>query len=97
MESKRSLEKVSKKNSWSKVGKSPGKLARAPLIISPLAGDGPIAEIKKTCQVFAKNTDIHVKVCLRGGNRLSKMVKSDPLGKGSCDNEKCMAFTTGGK
>ena len=60
MESQRSLEKVSKKNSWSKVGKTRGELARAPLIISPLAGKGAIAEIKKNFQEFATKTGIHV-------------------------------------
>ena len=97
MESRRRLEKVSKRNSWAKVGRTPREMARAPLIISPLAGNRAIGEIKKTCQEFAMNTGIHVKVCPRGGNRLSKMVKSDPLGKGSCDDDKCMVCMTGGK
>ena len=83
LERERSLAKASKKSSWAKAGWIPGEVTRAPLIFHPLAGSQVIEEIMKICKdcTDAQMTAIHVKVCPRGGNRISRMEKSDPLKK----------------
>ena len=45
LDSERSLAKASKKSSWSKAGWTAGEVARAPLIVSPLAGSQVIEEM----------------------------------------------------
>ena len=49
-EHKRNLEKESKKSSWSKNGKIPGEVARAPLIICPQAGNSLTSRMKDICK-----------------------------------------------
>ena len=47
--------------------------------------------------MFAETNGIHVKVCERSGDKLSRMVKSNPLMKGGCERLDCMVCVTGGK
>ena len=91
------MEKVSKLSSWCKNGKRPGEVARAPLIICPQAGSSVTRRMKDICNNFAKETNIHVKVVTRGGNKLTRDIKSNPLRKGGCGRGNCMVCTTGGK
>ena len=97
LERERSLTKAANWTNWAKVDRTLGEVARAPLIISPLAGSRVIEEMKKTCREFDEKTGIPVKLCQRGRSRIIKMIKSDPLRKGGCGDEKCMVCTSGGK
>ena len=38
-----------------------------------------------------------MKACLRGGSRVSRMVKSYPLKRGGCGDDKCMVCCSGGR
>ena len=57
-EREREMEKQNKKSTGSKNGKTPGEIARAPLIISPLAGNSMTLLMKEVCRKFA--TDIKI-------------------------------------
>ena len=96
-ESERNLEKESKKSSWSKDGQKPGEVARAPLIICPQAGDSLTARMKNIGKNFSKESNIHIKVITRGGNKMTRDLKSNPLRVGGCGREDCMVCENGGK
>ena len=96
-EHKRNLEKESKKSSWSKNGKMPGEVARAPLIICPQAGNSLTSRMKDICQKFAKEHNIHVKVVTRGGSKMTRDLRSNPLRVGGCGRGDCMVCSQGGK
>ena len=96
-EQARDMAKQNKKTSWSKNGKSPGEVARAPLIISPLAGNSMTQKVKEICTKFASKHSIHVKIVTRGGNKMSRELKSNPLRVGGCGRINCMVCTTGGR
>ena len=89
-EIKRSLEKESKKSTWSKSGKKPEEVAGAPLIICPQDGDSLTKHMKSICKKFSQETNINVKVVTRGGNKLTRDLKSYPLRTGGCGREECM-------
>ena len=74
----------------------PEEVARAPLIICPQDGSSVTRKMKDICNNFARETNIHVKVVTRGGNKLTSNSKSNPLRKGECGRENCMVCTTGG-
>ena len=85
------MNKARKKTSWAKAGKKAEEIARAPLIISPVAG-GPVSKhMKDVCKKFAIQHNIHIQIKQRGGNKMSREVKSNPLRCGGCGREDCMA------
>ena len=96
-EVKRNLEKETKKSSWSKTGQRPGEVVRAPLMISPLAGCLVTSEMKRIRQKFSAQTNIHVKVVTRGGNKITRDLKLNPRRVGGCHRENCMVCFTGGQ
>ena len=96
-EQERNLRKEGKRSSWSKAGRKPGEVARAPLIISPQAGNSTTRKMKDICRKFAEDHDIHFKVITRGGNKMSREIKSNPLRKGGCGRADCLVCSTGGK
>ena len=71
-EQERDMAKQNKKTSWSNNGKTPGEIARAPLIISPLAGNSMTLKMKEVCRKFASEHSIHKKIVTRGGNIMSR-------------------------
>ena len=93
-EREREMEKQNKKSSWSKNGKTPREIARVPLIISPLARIS-MTLLMKVCRKFATEHNIHVKVVMRGGNKMSREIKSNPLRVGCCHRNDCMVCMTG--
>ena len=97
MEVKRNLEKESKKSSWSKTGQRAGEVARAPLIICPVAGGLLTSKMRSICKKFSEETNIHVKVVTRGGNKMTRDLKSNPLRAGGCGRDGCMVCSMGGK
>ena len=84
------MKKQNKKSSLSKNGKTPGEIARPPLIISPLAGNSLTLLMKEVCRKFAK-------VLMRGGKKMSREIKSNPLRVGGCDRNVCMVCMTRGR
>ena len=96
-EVERMNKKSSRKTSWSKAGKKAGEIARAPLIISPVAGGSTTKKMKEVCRKFSIQHNIHVQVKQRGGQKMSRDAKSNPLRKGGCGREDCMVCTTSGR
>ena len=61
----------------------------APLILDPTPGGQLEKDLKQVCIQFAAASQIEVSVHLRGGAKLSREVKSEPVGSRECDREKC--------
>ena len=72
-------------------------MAGAPLIICPQAGDSLTKIMKTICKKFSEESNINVKVVTRGGNKMTRDLKSNPLRKGGCGREECMVCSTWGK
>ena len=70
---------------WRKRAESPhgvkrhGEVARAPLIFCPQDGSSVTKKMKGICNNFARETNNHVKVVTRGGRKLTRNLKSNPL------------------
>ena len=69
--------KAGNRTSWSKAGRKPGEVVRAPLIISPQAGNSVTKKMKEIFRKFALDHNIHLKVITRGGNKMSRDLKSN--------------------
>ena len=72
-------------------------MAGAPLIICPQAGNLVTDKMKNICKSFSEETNIHVKVLTRGGNKMTRDLKSNPLRVGGCGRDNCMVCSVGGK
>ena len=72
-------------------------MAGAPLIICPQAGNSLTGQMKTICKRFSQENNINVKVVTRGGNKMTRDLKSNPLRKGGCGRDECMVCSTGGK
>ena len=53
--------------------------------------------MKDICQKFAKEHNIHVKVVTRGGSKMTRDLRSNPLRVGGCGRGDCMVCSQGGK
>ena len=53
--------------------------------------------MRDTCKRFALDKNIHLKVITRGGNKMTRDLKSHPLRKGGCVMADCLVCSTGGK
>ena len=95
MEEERKLAKARKRVNWAKRSGKQNELARAPLIICPSAGN-LTDQIKQVCKEFGASQNIHVPVFLRGGKRLSTIVKSEPFRNKDCGRLNCFPCTSGG-
>ena len=95
MEEERRLAKAKKKVNWAKKQADQNELGRAPLIICPSAGN-LTAEIKKVCLEFGASQNIKVPVFLRGGRRLSTLVKAEPMASKLCGRDNCFPCISGG-
>ena len=94
-EGDRSIEKDSKKSSWSKEGQKPGEMARATLIICPQAGDSLTHRLNTICMTFSKEANIHIKVVTTGNKKMTKDLKSNLLRVDGCGREDCMVCANG--
>ena len=95
MEEERRLNKAKKRQNWAKKQAKDDELARAPLIIFP--SDGKLTEdIKKVCTEFGEKHNIHIPVSLRGGKRVSSVVKAEPFGSDTCGRANCVPCISGG-
>ena len=81
----------------SKNGQQPDILGGVPLIIRPQAGGSLTKSMKNICSNFLKDTNIDVGVVTRGGNKMTRDIKSNPLRVGGCGRDDCMVCMTGGK
>ena len=53
--------------------------------------------MKEVCRKFVTEQYIHVKLVTRGGNKMSRELKSTPLRVWGCGRNGCMVCTTGGR
>ena len=95
MEEERKLSKAIKKQTWAKKRADKDELARAPLIICSSAGN-LTENIKKVCADFGAAQNIQVPVFLRGGKRISSLVKPEPLANKTCGRTNCFPCISGG-
>ena len=90
-----SLPKQGKDKSWAKKNAKQYELAQAPLIICTSAGN-LTEDIKKVCNKFGASQNIYAPVFLRGGKRISTVVKSEPFSSRDCGRTNCFTCTSGG-
>ena len=92
MEEERRMAKLKKMRSWH----SSSSKAGAPLIICPGAGGSLTNKLKDICKKFEKEHNIEVRVFERGGNKIERLVRSDPLKNETCGREDCFPCVSGG-
>jgi hypothetical protein len=86
----RQIKKDISKAHWYRKGKKGGnEITHAPLIVNPSHENKLTDKIKMICQETAKLTGIRVKVLERGGNKLARDAKSDPLAEAGCSRTTC--------
>jgi hypothetical protein len=61
----------------------------APLIVDPTPNGTMYNEMLQVCKEFKATHKIGIKVVQRGGQKLSRAIKSNPLGSAGCLREKC--------
>ena len=96
MEEERRMAKLKKMKSWHSSKADSSTKAGAPLIICPVAGGEVTKMMKEICRMFEKEHNIEVRVFERGGNKIERLVRSDPLRSETCGRPDCFPCISGG-
>jgi hypothetical protein len=91
----RRLKKETQKKNWYNRDKTSDKFYMAPLIMNPTPGGELGKKIRVICEEVGEESGIRVKPVERGGEKLRRLCKSNPLGSKECGREKCLICKSG--